>query len=106
MQTDSQRIPLMRELTGKAGFASSAFEKKFSRRRNAVVELLATVGLAASLIIAATAVSIGVARAQPPAAVSGSGSAPMPIAMAGGLVVAGAGGLTAMSADERQTIRP
>ena len=53
----------MTELTGMVGFASPNTEKRFSRRRNLGVELLATVALAISLVIAATAVSIGMARA-------------------------------------------
>ncbi len=53
----------MTELTGMVGFASPSSEKRFFRRRHLGVELLATVALAISLIIAATAVSIGMARA-------------------------------------------
>ena len=56
----------MIELTGKAGFASPTTEKAFAKRRRAGVELFAAVALAISLVIAATAVSIGVARAQSP----------------------------------------
>jgi hypothetical protein len=54
----------MTELTGMVGFASPIAEKKLSRRRTLGVELFATLALAVSLIIAATAVSIGMARAQ------------------------------------------
>ena len=54
----------MTELTGKVGFASPAADKTFPSRRG--VELFATVALAVSLVIAATAVSIGMARAQAP----------------------------------------
>ena len=54
----------MTELTGMVGFASPITEKRFSRRRHLGVELLATLALAISLVIAATAVSIGMARAQ------------------------------------------
>ena len=54
----------MTELNGTVGFTSPIAEKNCSRRRRAGVELLATVALAISLIIAATAVSIGMARAQ------------------------------------------
>jgi hypothetical protein len=54
----------MTGLTGTAGFASPIAEKRFSKRR-AGIELFATVALAVSLVIAATAVSIGMARAQP-----------------------------------------
>ncbi len=54
----------MTSLTGKVGFASSSAEKSLSRKRTAGVELFATLALACSLIVAATAVSFGVARAQ------------------------------------------
>ena len=54
----------MTALTGKVGFASPISEKSLSRKRTAGVELIATLALAFSLIVAATAVSFGVARAQ------------------------------------------
>jgi hypothetical protein len=54
----------MTELTGKVGFASPISEKALSRKRTLGVELIATLALAVCLIIAATAVSIGMARAQ------------------------------------------
>jgi len=50
-------------LTERVGFASPIAERKILRRRRSV-ELLATVTLAVSLVIAGTAVSIGMARAQ------------------------------------------
>ena len=55
----------MTELTGMVGFASPVSEKtSSSRRRRLGIELIATLALAVSLIVAATAVSIGMARAQ------------------------------------------
>ncbi len=54
----------MTELTGMVGFASPIDEKAFAKRRRVGVELFATLALAASLLVAATAVSIGMARAQ------------------------------------------
>jgi len=51
------------ELNGRIGFASPLAGRKMSRRRRGV-ELLATLALAVSLVVAATAVSIGMARAQ------------------------------------------
>ncbi|MGD0023087.1 MAG: hypothetical protein ABSC37_00475 [Xanthobacteraceae bacterium] len=95
----------MTELTGKVGFASPITEKKFSKRRTAGVELIATVALAVSLLIAATAVSIGMARAQALGAVGDSDGAPFAIALFFGLVMAGMGGLTAIAARGRQTPR-
>jgi hypothetical protein len=53
----------MIELPGTVGFASPISDKTFTKRRRAGVELFATLALAISLVIAATAVSIG-ARAQ------------------------------------------
>ena len=55
----------MTELTGKVGFASSIAHQTFANRRRGI-ELFATVALAVSLVIAATALSIGMARAQAP----------------------------------------
>jgi hypothetical protein len=54
----------MTALTGKVGFASPISEKISSRKSTLGVELIATLALAVCLIIAATAVSIGMARAQ------------------------------------------
>jgi hypothetical protein len=56
-------MTIMTLLTGMVGFASPIAEKTNSKRRYGV-ELFATLALAVSLFIAATAVSIGVARAQ------------------------------------------
>ena len=60
----------MTELAGKVGFASPISEKTFSKRQRLGVELFATVALAVSLVVAATAVSIGMARAQARCAIS------------------------------------
>jgi hypothetical protein len=54
----------MTELTGMVGFASPNIEKTFAKRRRIGVEMFATVALAVSLVVAATAVSISMARAQ------------------------------------------
>jgi hypothetical protein len=54
----------MTELTGMAGFTSPIAEKRSAKRRRAGVELFATLTLAVSLLVAATAVSIGMARVQ------------------------------------------
>jgi hypothetical protein len=53
----------MTELTGMAGFTSPTAGKAAAKRRRAGVELFATLALAVSLLVAATAVSIGMARA-------------------------------------------
>ena len=54
----------MTKLTGMVGFASPTKKKTIAKRRRLSVELCATLALAVSLVVAATAVSIGVARAQ------------------------------------------
>jgi hypothetical protein len=55
----------MTELTGKAGFASPLAERACAKRRQAGVELAATIALAISLVIAATAISIGACAPSP-----------------------------------------
>ena len=49
----------MAELTGMPGFAPPRRENPTSRRRAAAIELIAMVGLTISLVVAATAVSVG-----------------------------------------------
>jgi hypothetical protein len=49
----------MAELTGVPGFAPPRRANTTSRRRAATIELIAMVGLTISLVIAATAVSLG-----------------------------------------------
>ena len=49
----------MAELTGSPGFAPPRRENTASRRHAAAIELIATVGLTISLVVAATAVTLG-----------------------------------------------
>ncbi len=49
----------MAELTGNPGFAPPRVEKALSERRAVRLELIATVALTVSLVVAATAVSMG-----------------------------------------------
>ena len=56
----------MTELKGKVGFTSPIADKANAKRRRAGVELFATVALAFSLVVALTAVSIGMASAHAP----------------------------------------
>ncbi len=56
----------MTALKGQVGFTSPTSDKMKVKRRRAGVELFATVALAISLAIAATAVSIGMASAHAP----------------------------------------
>ena len=50
--------------TGTVGFTSPTEATLFAKRRRRGVELFAALALASSLLIAATAVSIGMAHAQ------------------------------------------
>ena len=95
----------MTELTGKVGFASAVSTKRITRCRIVGVELIATMALVVCLIIAVTAVSIGVARAQAFADIGRHDRTPFAVALFFGAVMAGMGGLTAMVAGERQTPR-
>lgn len=87
----------MTELTGPVGFASPVIEKKISTRR-AGVELLATAALAVCLVVAATAVSIGIAHAQALGAVNHPRAAPLMLgAILGFGLLAGVTGLAALA---------
>jgi hypothetical protein len=70
------------------------------------VGLITTVALALSTLIAATAVSIGIARADIAGAdlrlLAGSDSAPLALAWLIGLLLAGTCGLTALRIDARR----
>ena len=63
------------------------------------VELIATVGLAFSTVIAVTAVSIGIARADVFAGTAHADSAPLAIALFIGLLLIAMGGFTAIMAE-------
>jgi hypothetical protein len=63
-EKDATTMTAINDLTGQVGFATPITEKSFAKRRRLGVELFATLALAVSLMIAATAVSIGMARAQ------------------------------------------
>jgi hypothetical protein len=54
----------MTDLTGNVGFAPPIAGKARAKQRRDGVELVATIALAVSLAVAATAVSIGMAHAQ------------------------------------------
>jgi len=69
-----------------------------SRKRHAFADLpliALAVTLVVSLVVAFTAVSIGIARADTLAPFGGSGSGRLVLAMLVGFVIAGIGGLTA-----------
>jgi ABC-type Co2+ transport system permease subunit len=68
----------------------------------AAVELVASLALALSTVIAVTAVSIGIARADVFAGLPRADSAPIAIALFIGLLLTAMGGFTAMVADGRK----
>ena len=81
-----------------AGFTSPAGRALGSERRTAVIaELVATIGLALCVLVAATVVSIGVARADVAANVIDNEGGVFAIALVLGLLFIGMGGLTALS---------
>jgi glycerol uptake facilitator-like aquaporin len=69
-------------------------------RRAAPVELITTVLLALSTVVAATVVSIGIARADVFGMRAESDVAPFAIALLIGLLLLAMGGLTAVMADD------
>jgi glycerol uptake facilitator-like aquaporin len=77
-----------------------AFQTAESRTRPvALVELIATAALALSTVVAATAVSIGIARADAFGIRADGDSAPLAIALLIGLLLSAMGGLTAIMVD-------
>jgi hypothetical protein len=95
-------MPTMSEFRREVGFASPAADSKSVKRRHAAVELMATVALGVSLIIAVTAVSIGAARAQVIGAVGqGTGTSLAIAAFVVLVAVGGIGGLRLMAVRER-----
>jgi hypothetical protein len=90
----------MAELAGTVGFAQPAARVSV-KQRVAAIELMAMVGLVVSLVVAVTAVSIGIARAETLKAVAHGDNGPFAAAVFLGLVMAGMGGLTALMARER-----
>ena len=93
-------MPTKSDFYGKVGFASPASKNKLIERRRAGIALIATVGLALSLVIALTAVSIGAARAQVLGAVTESRDASWAIGAFVALVMTGAGGFGGPTANK------
>jgi hypothetical protein len=77
-------------------------EPTVPRSRSVALQLIATVALALSTAVAATAVSIGIARAETLGARVDGEIAPLAIALLIGLFLSAMGGLTAIMADGRR----
>jgi hypothetical protein len=89
----------MNRTTGSAS-NRNALEGATRRTRSvALVELIATAALAFSTVVAVTAVSIGIARADAFAVGANADAAPFAIALFLGLLLSVMGGLTAIMAD-------
>jgi hypothetical protein len=88
-EKDVTTMTATNDLTGQVGFATPITEKSFAEQRRLGVELFATLTLAVSLMIAVTAVSIGVARAQTFHAAGPCNTTPLSVASFLGAVMAG-----------------
>jgi hypothetical protein len=88
-EKDVTTMTAINDLTGQVGFATPITEKSVAKRRRLGVELFATLALAVSLMIAATAVSIGMARAQTFHGAGHYQTAPLSVASFLGTVTAG-----------------
>ena len=89
----------MNKMQGTAFDRSAPDATQPSTRPVALVELIATVALALSTVIAVTAVSIGIARADAFGMRTEGDTAPLAIALLIGLLLSAMGGLTAIMAD-------
>ena len=90
----------MAELTERVGFTHPHAGMSV-KQRVVAVQLMAMVGLVVCLVIAVTAVSIGVARAETLGAFADRGSTSFAVALLLSLMFAGMGGITAVMARER-----
>jgi hypothetical protein len=81
----------------RVGFEHPILAKRALRhRRIALAELVATVALVISILVAVTVVSIGIARADTPISAGDEGR--LALAVFIGLLIAGMGGITALVA--------
>ncbi len=87
----------MKETIHNPGFAAPADRGRgHGRRIAAVAELIATVALALSTVVAATVVSMGMARANPAGAIIENEGGVFVVALLLGVVFIGMGGLAAL----------
>jgi hypothetical protein len=86
--------------TERAASDRCALETADARKGPAVtVALIATIALALSTVVAATAVSIGIARAEAVGIRADGDTAPLAIALLIGLLLSAMGGFTAIMAE-------
>ncbi|MGB6349085.1 MAG: hypothetical protein WBG10_03570 [Pseudolabrys sp.] len=88
----------MRAIIKSTGFTPPTNRTLGSERRNVVAaELIASIGIAVSTLVAATVVSIGIARADVASNVIDNESGVFAVALLLGLLFIGMGGLTFLS---------
>ena len=84
------------DLTDGVGFVSPDVRTGAAKRRFARAELIATIALAVCLVVALTAVSIGMARADTLGIIAETESGRLALAIMLGLIMVGMGGVTAL----------
>ena len=88
----------MRKPIGSAGFTPPAHRKLGTEHRTAAIaEFIASIGLALCTLIAATVVSVGIARADVVSSVMDNEGGVFAIALLLGLLFSGMGGVTIIS---------
>jgi hypothetical protein len=80
----------------RTGFAPHCDERVHGRHCNILAQLIATVALVMSIAVAATAVTIGIARAETLSPAAADPNAHLAVAILFGFVLVGMGGLTAL----------
>lgn len=93
----------MRRTTDDTGFAPPTTRPLGRERRS--VEILASAGLAAGTLVAASVITAGMARADALVPVAGQHTSVIAVALVLGLLLAGMGGLTVMSLAARPPSR-
>lgn len=96
----------MRRTTDDTGFAPPPTRPLGRERRSVdIAALLASVGLAAGTLVAASVITAGIARADTLMPVAGQHTSVIAVALVLGLLLAGMGGLTVMSLAARPPSR-
>ena len=76
-------------------------DRVLKKRGNVFAGLITSIALLLSIAVAITAVSIGIARANPLAIATETDGSPMALALFVGIMLAGMGGITAAAAMRR-----
>jgi glycerol uptake facilitator-like aquaporin len=95
----------MTRIMGDAYDRNAPDARTLGTKPSTLVEIITTAALALSTIVALTAVSIGIARADTFGSTADSATAPLTIALFIGLLLSAMGGVTAIMADGRSQRR-